>query len=170
MEGPKVTVRSRPSFGLASLCASLILVPTTLGADVRAAERAAQSELLEHINAARREYGRRPLRYSAVLARPARTQSAFLARTGLLQHADAHGRPFHVRLYLAGYPRSRAVGEDIGIVAGCDTAASTDVIDMWLESPPHRRVLLSEAFVTVGIGVVAYGGCRHTAYTADFGG
>lgn len=166
-----MTVRHRRrDVALASLCASLILTPACLGAGTTAGERTAQVELLAQINAARADHGRMPLRRSALLSRPARAHSNFVARTGLLQHADAAGRPFHVRLYAAGYPRSRAVGENIGLVGGCDTAAAADVIEMWLDSPSHRKVLLSRMFVTVGIGVVSDAGCRNTGYTADFGG
>lgn len=160
----------RRSFALALLCMLVPAAPACLGATTKAAQRAAQAELLEQINAARAQHGRAALTRSAVLTRPARVHSEYVARTGLLRHADRRGRPFYVRLYEAGYPRSRAVGEDLGIVGGCDFGAAAAVVEMWLDSPAHRRVLLSRAFVAVGIGVVSGPSCRNTGYTADFGG
>jgi uncharacterized protein YkwD len=134
------------------------------------AERTAQDQLLTEINEARGAQGRLPLRQSAVLTRPAHRQSAFVARTGAMAHEGPDGSPFYVRLYQAGFPRSKAVAETLGIVTGCNTSASARIVKMWLASPPHRRILLSPRYRVVGVGVAADRDCGSTGYTADFGG
>ena len=121
------------------------------------------------MNAARATYGRLPLRRSAVFTRPAHQQSAFVARTGEWPMKTGR-RPILVRLYRAGFPRSKAVGETIGMVSGCSTSASAQIVKMWLDSPPHRRILLSPRYRVVGVGVAAGGGRDGTGFTADFGG
>jgi uncharacterized protein YkwD len=126
--------------------------------------------LLAEVNAARSERGLAPLSRSAPLTRAARGHSAHLARTGRLSHSSADGRPFQTRLYGAGYPRTKAVGENLAMSAGCSAEVAGAVVDMWLNSPGHRRNLLSKRFRKVGVAAVADGGCSRTVFTADFGG
>ena len=152
------------------ICCVAALGATGAASGATSAERTAQDQLLSQINQARESYGQAPLRRSAVLTRPAHQQSAFVARTGEMAHAGPDGRPFYVRLYRAGFPRTKAVGETMGMVGGCSTAASAQIVQMWLDSPPHRRILLSGRYRVVGVGVAAGADCEHTGYTADFGG
>lgn len=144
-------------------CAPLAGAATT-------AELSGQTELLKEVNKARTSRGLAPLRLSTVLSRPARQHSAYLARTGQLDHNGADGRPFYVRLYKAGFPRTRAVGENLGLSGGCATDLAKTMVDMWLDSPGHRKNLLSRQFKVVGIAVVAATDCNSTVYATDFGG
>lgn len=150
-------------------CVAALCGAGTAGA-ATSAERTARDQLLREINEARATHGRLPLRQSAVLTRPAHRQSAFVARTGEMAHEGPDGSPFYVRLYRAGFPRSKAVAETLGIVTGCSTSASAQIVRMWLDSPPHRRILLSARYRVVGVGVAADVDCGNTGYTADFGG
>jgi uncharacterized protein YkwD len=133
-------------------------------------ELSGQSVLLTEMNAARASHGLAPLRLSHVLARPARSQSVYLARTGKLDHNGADGRPFYVRLYKAGYSKTKAVGENLGMSSGCETGLAKTMVRMWLDSPSHRANLLSRRFKVVGLAVVAARDCSNTVYTTDFGG
>ena len=161
-----VAARTR-RVGLCTLISLLVASPALAAAPT---ERDAQKELLKEINAARREHGRAPLKLSKVLAKPARGHSSWVARTGNLTHDGADGKPFYVRLYRAGFPRTKAVGENLGIISDCATNVAAQMVQMWLDSPAHRRVMLSPRFRVVGLGVVADADCANTAYTADFGG
>lgn len=152
------------------MCCVAALCGAGAAAAATSAERTAQDQLLTEINEARAAHGRLPLRHSVVLTRPAHRQSAFVARTGEMAHDGPDGSPFYVRLYGAGFPRSKAVAETLGIVTGCSTGVSAQIVQMWLESPPHRRILLSPRYRVVGVGVAADGDCGNTGYTADFGG
>lgn len=168
MEVAALTVRHPRRLIL--MCFVATLCGAGAAAAATSAERTGQDELLTEINAARADHGRLPLRRSAVLTRPAHQQSAFVARTGEMAHEGPDGSPFYVRLYRAGFPRSKAVGETIGIVTGCSTSASAQIVQMWLDSPPHRRILLSPRYRVVGVGVAADDDCGNTGFTADFGG
>lgn len=163
---PRRTLRTR----WVGLFALLVLVLAATADAAAPTEPDAQRQLLKEINAARKTHGRAPLRLSKVLAKPARGHSRYVARTGNLTHEGADGRPFYVRLYRAGFPRSKAVGENLGIVGDCETGFAKEIVRMWLRSPDHRTIMLSRRFHVVGLGVVADGNCKNTAYTADFGG
>ena len=152
-------------------CASVaLLTGTPVAGAATTAELTGQTQLLREMNAARTARGLAPLRLSRVLSRPARQHSAYLARKGELDHNGADGRPFYVRLYKAGFPRTRAVGENLGLSSGCATDLAKTMVDMWLDSPGHRRNLLSTNFKVVGIAIVAASDCTSTVYATDFGG
>ena len=152
------------------MCCVAALCTAGAASGATSAERTAQDQLLSEINEARATHGRPPLLRSAVLTRPAHQQSMFVARRGAMGHEGPDGSPFYVRLYRAGFPRTKAVGETMGMVGGCSTAASARIVQMWLHSPPHRRILLSRRYHVVGVGVATDGACHDTGYTADFGG
>lgn len=143
-------------------------VPGASGAT--SAEISGQSKLLVEMNAARVQHHLAPLRHSQVLTRPARRHSAYLARTGELDHDDADGKPFYIRLYRAGFSRSKAVGENLGMSSGCATDLAKTMVQMWLDSPGHRANLLSQRFKVVGLAVVVASDCSNTVYATDFGG
>jgi uncharacterized protein YkwD len=126
--------------------------------------------VVAHVNRARASHGLPPLRRGAPLARAARGHSRFLAGRGVLQHEDARGRPFWVRLVAAGYPRDRAMGENLAEVGGCGAGPARRAVGLWMGSPGHRANLLSPRYRAIGVGAAATGGCEATVLTADFGG
>ncbi len=133
-------------------------------------KRLSASGLLSAMNQARAANGVPPLTRSAVLTRPARRHSSHLAATGALTHTGADGKPFYTRLYGAGYPRTKAVAENLAMTGGCSSDMAGTIVEMWLKSPKHRRNLLSRRYSKIGVGVVADAACERTAFTADFGG
>lgn len=155
-------------FVTVGVATALIGVPTASGATQ--AELSGQQVLLAKMNAARAKHGVAPLKLSKVLNRPARQHSAYLARTGKLDHTGADGKPFYVRLYKAGFPRTKAVGENLGMSSGCETELADEMVKMWLASPAHRRNLLSKKFKVVGLAIVTAPDCANTVYNTDFGG
>jgi uncharacterized protein YkwD len=170
LEGSRMNQVRRKIVSLVSVvgaATALVGIPAASGATQT--ELAGQSVLLTEMNAARAQHGLAPLRLSRVLARPARSQSVYLARTGKLDHAGADGKPFYVRLYKAGYSKKKAVGENLAMSSGCETDLAKTMVRMWLDSPSHRANLLSKRFKVVGLAVVAATDCSHTVYTTDFG-
>lgn len=152
------------------VCATVAAVAAPAARAATQAEITGQSQLLKEVNEARTSRGLAPLHLNAVLSRPARTHSAYLARIGTLDHDGADGKPFYVRIYRSGYSRQKAVGENLGMASGCSTTLSRTMVDLWLKSPGHRRNLLSPRFRNIGIAVVAASNCSNTIYATDFGG
>lgn len=166
-----MTYRARKILSLATvLGATMTMIAAPAANGATQAELSGQSQLLAEMNAARAKHGVAPLRLSTVLARPARQHSVYLARTGKLDHDGADGKPFYVRLYKAGFSRRKAVGENLGMSSGCATDLSKTMVEMWLDSPGHRKNLLSKNFRVVGLAIVAAPNCSNTVYTTDFGG
>ena len=67
----------------------------------------------------------------------------------------------------AATSRSRRIGETIAMTTRC---SARRVVRMWLNSRPHRAVLLSRGFRRVGVGrrVGRLGARRACLVTADF--
>ena len=146
-------------------------------AGVSAAPDVARSIVAE-VNRARRAYGLRPLAYSARLASAATEHSAALATAGMFTHNwPTTGRLFSswIRTY---YPargfRAWSAGENLVWASPGFTPASA--VRQWLDSPTHRRMLLTKSWRELGIGVVsavrapgAYGGRDVQIAAAEFG-
>jgi uncharacterized protein YkwD len=83
------------------------------------------------------------------------------ARDMVRNHFFAHQRPggpdLRERLSRAGW-RGHAWGETIAY--GCGSLGTPrSTLRMWLNSPPHRAILLSGAYRTGGLGVTASAPC-----------
>jgi uncharacterized protein YkwD len=80
-------------------------------------------------------------------------------------HQRSGGPSLGARLRAAGY-RGHAAGEAISYGCGRDATAQ-QTVQAWLNSPPHRAVLLGRRYTRAGVGVVAGapGGCGSGAAT-----
>jgi uncharacterized protein YkwD len=147
---------------------SLALAPGAMSVDLgRQVQLSGQeASLLRSINAARARAGVPPLRVAAPLQRAARSHSNAMLRSGSFTHGD-----WYRRLRRHGV-RGRTLGENIAWGVGLDGSADA-IVQMWLESPPHRQTMLRRGFRYVGVGVAngsfsGYGGA--SLATADFAG
>ncbi|HEU5279877.1 MAG TPA: CAP domain-containing protein [Gaiellaceae bacterium] len=138
---------------------------------------ALEQGVLANINAFRRDHGLAPLRLSTKLAAAARSHSGEMAQRGYFSHDSANGTSFDRRIaryYRVSGSRYWSVGENL-------LWSSPDVdpggaLNMWLDSPPHRKILLTARWREVGLAAVhvaaapgTYGGREVTIVTADFG-
>jgi uncharacterized protein YkwD len=133
--------------------------------------------IVSEINALRAAHGLPRLVVSTQLATAARTHSRNMARAGFFAHESANGTSFseRVRRYyrLSGF-RSWRAGENL-LWASPDIDAKR-AVEMWLESPGHRRILFTAAWREIGLSAVhtasaphAFNGLEVTIVTADFG-
>lgn len=139
------------------------------GSGARASAPRIESALLAEMNRVRTDRGMRALRPIATLQRPARAQSRYLLGQGILDHAGRDGSPFWTRIIAAGYPRGRALGENLAMVPGCGPEVAARTVRMWLTSPGHRANLLNPAFRWAGPGAASGADCSRTVVTADYG-
>lgn len=121
-------------------------------ASVAAAGTAGQAHaVLCLINHARVSHGLPRLRASAALTRAARAHSGDMVRRRYFDHTSPGGSDPLQRARRAGW-RGYALGETIAYGGGAlGTAAVT--VRGWLDSPPHRRILLRRGLREIGIGV-----------------
>jgi uncharacterized protein YkwD len=134
--------------------------------------------LVAAVNRTRRTYGLRPLAYSGALANAATEHAKALATAGMFTHDwPTTGRLFSswIRSFYParGYRAWRA-GENL--LWASPGFTPSDAVQQWLESPTHRRVLLTKSWRELGIGVVSvvaapgtYGGRDVQIAAAEFG-
>jgi uncharacterized protein YkwD len=164
---------------IALVAASVLAVPAfAVGRTTGVVARPAlDARIISAINIARAEHGLRAVRLSAPLTTSAGAHSQEMIDHGFFAHQSYGGGDFWSRIARfypsSGYPRWR-VGETI-LWFSPDVDAAAAVRD-WLNSPPHRRVLLSPAWHEIGVAALhassapgAFDGLESTVITADFG-
>ena len=166
---------------LAATTAGAALAGQPLEAPARAAvgaENVLEAPVLRLINRTRHAHGLAPLRLSASLARAAEAHASEMARNGFFAHESADGTSAADRILryyrVSGY-RRWTVGENL--LWRSPDVSPGEALRMWLDSPPHRRVLLLASFSEIGLAAVHvgsaggdYGGHAVTILVADFGG
>jgi uncharacterized protein YkwD len=109
------------------------------------------------VNVERTTRGIEPLRRDADLSQAARRHALDMTRRGYFAHVGPSGERLGDRLRDAGYGGPGdgwRAGEDLGWGTG-PRATPNALVDAWLASDPHRRILLSRAYEEIGVGVAA---------------
>jgi uncharacterized protein YkwD len=136
-----------------------------------------EQSVLGEINALRRQHGLVPLRLSTTLSAAADTHSRQMVTAGFFSHDSRDGSAFWQRVrryYPARGSGLWSVGENL-LWASPDLDAAK-ALRMWLESPPHRKNLLTARWREIGLSAVhatsapgVYKDLEVTVVTADFG-
>jgi uncharacterized protein YkwD len=137
----------------AGVAVAAVLVPAT------AAAAETNTAIVKRVNAVRASHALAPLRMSRSLDRAAAAHCAEMLSGGALSHGSLGPR-------LEQYTSATTFGETI---AWMPSAAVGTVVRAWLQSPPHRAVLLSRRFHRIGVGARrgSLGGQSGTSFTAD---
>jgi uncharacterized protein YkwD len=121
-----------------------------------AAASASGDSILREMNSVRARHHLPALQASRALARAASEHSSDMARSGLMSHGAFAQRIGH-------YVNSRFVGENLAWASRC---SSHTIVRMWMQSAPHRHIMLSPGFHRAGVGVSR---ASHFCFvTADF--
>jgi uncharacterized protein YkwD len=162
--------------------ASVLSAQSTQSSQARAFRVSATPDLartlVTAINRTRRTRGLRPLAYSGSLTSAATEHAKALATAGTFTHAWPTTGQFFSSWIRGFYPargyRAWSAGENLLWASPGFTPASA--VQQWLESPAHRRVLLTKSWRELGIGVVSavaapgtYGGRDVQIAAAEFG-
>lgn len=132
-----------------------------------------EAAVVKLVNQERAKRGLRPLVVRWRLTRPARIHSADMVRRNRLTHYSSNGDSVARRLRRYGYSswgyRYWTVGEDIARAKqGTLYATPTVIVQRWMSSSAHRRVILGRTFRDVGMGVrTSSSGMRY--FTLDVG-
>jgi len=139
--------------------------------------RTLEQDVLYNLNLLRRQHGLAPVRLSSNLAAAARQHSDEMGVRGYFSHDSANGSSFDrriARFYPMGGHSYWSVGENL-LWSSPDVNAS-GAISMWLNSPEHRKIMLTARWREIGLAAVhessapgSYGGREVTIVTADFG-
>ncbi len=162
------------------LGAVLATAPIAAPAQSGKVERRAPLEgaVVKALNRVRTDAGLRPLRSSPSLRTAARGHSSAMLALGFFGHESADGTAFSERIrrhYTNRGWRTWSVGE--ALLASSGTTVEPDaIVEAWLESPPHRAIILSPTWRDAGIGALyaadapkEFGGSATIVVTADFG-
>lgn len=120
------------------------------------------------INATRARHGLARLQRATPLLRAAGEHSRDMVRRRFFSHVTPEGETPLQRIDRAGF-RGQTVGETI---AWATDATPRTVVRMWMQSPPHRQVLLDCSYRTVGIGIALGApetGAGGATFTANLG-
>jgi uncharacterized protein YkwD len=165
-----------------AVAVATVLVTAPIAAPAQSAnvERRASLEvaLVKALNRVRADAGLKPLRSSPSLRTAARGHSTAMLELGFFSHESADGTAFNERIrrhYTNRGWRTWSVGE--ALLASAGTTIEPDaIVEAWLESPPHRAIILSPTWHDAGIGALyapaapkEFGGSATIVVTADFG-
>jgi uncharacterized protein YkwD len=134
-----VTVPLRRGFAAACL---MVCAATPAKAAASPRHDALESGIIRAMNQTRGAYGLPALHASSGLARAADAHSASMSRHNVLTHGAFSSR-------LRRYTRARRVGENLAWTSDCSAAT---IVQMWMNSAGHRRIMLSRSFRRVGVG------------------
>lgn len=127
--------------------------PQCSGATASGAGRRQEHTILCLINAERRRVGVPRLERSGALARAAERHSRDMTRRNYFSHTSPSGATPRQRARRAGYSPAM-IGENLAFGTGAwGTPAGT--VAQWLDSPGHRRVMLSPDVRDLGVGAVS---------------
>jgi uncharacterized protein YkwD len=118
---------------------------------------AASNAVICLVNVERTSRGIAPLKRDADLGQAAGAHSQDMAQRQYFSHVSADGSGLSDRLKAAGYGKPGdgwRAGEDLGWGTGA-RATPNALVDAWMQSDHHRRILLSSTYKEVGVGVAA---------------
>jgi uncharacterized protein YkwD len=118
-----------------------------------------ESQALAAINQQRRAQGCASLEVNASLHQAARVHNEDMARNGIFSHTGSNGSSFAQRARDAGYTFT-PTGETIA--AGYSSAGA--VVKGWMDSAPHREILMNCANQHIGLHLHADPGSQWRYY------
>lgn len=160
MTGTRPLARLRRAWLIAALL-TLLTAPLLFIAPSSTAAANPPGEVVDLVNAYRRQAGLAPLHVNPSLTSAAQSYANVLASGGCFGHSC--GSDLGSRVWWAGYPSCR-IGENIaGGQRSPEAAMAT-----WMNSWAHRNNILNAGYAEIGVGV-AYGGPYGVYWVQVFG-
>lgn len=112
-----------------------------------------EQAVFAEVNRVRLEHGVGALRGSALLHRAARNHSEQMLYENFFAHIDKNGKDVVDRLRAQGMGEFRSAGENIYMGRNISNLVES-LVQGWLQSPGHRKNLLSPNYQETGVGIV----------------
>ncbi len=106
-------------------------------------------EVWDGVNARRARLGLAPVAVDALLARAASEYALLISETHWFSHTGPDASSFVDRITAAGFPFEGMMGEVLAM--GTDDWPAPDVVQAWIDSPPHREQLLNPDYRLAGL-------------------
>ncbi|MFA5711302.1 CAP domain-containing protein [Mycolicibacterium sp.] len=145
---------------VSSMCPAVFLVVGALAGSPAHADDA----LLQGVNGLRP--GCPPIVADPRLSAAAQRHANDMLATGVGGHAGSDGSSPRARITAAGYTAPGSTGEIVFWGTGA-AANSASALDWWMNSPPHRALIVNCAFTAAGVAT-ARNGTKLTA-VVEFG-
>ncbi|WP_197505372.1 MULTISPECIES: CAP domain-containing protein [unclassified Mycobacterium] len=136
-----------------SCCCVLTTMPGTVGEFVARADDSG-AVLYSGVNGLRQPCG--PLADDPRLRAAAQRHAEDMLRTGLSGHIGSDGSSPRTRIADAGYTRAPATGEIVFWGTG-SAGTPAQAVDSWMQSPPHRGIIVNCAFTAAGFATASDG-------------
>lgn len=152
----------------ALLAVAIVATPAASARVAASSHTTTEQSVVRLINKQRARHGLSALKSDGSLVTVARAHSRDMIRRNYFSHRSKSGTDAEDRIARAG--GTGAIGEDLAWGTG-SYASPSAIVKLWLDSPPHRRVLLASDLRYVGIGRATgwFQGYRGAAvFTADF--
>jgi uncharacterized protein YkwD len=167
--------RQRPA-PTSRLALILLFLAVTAAQPVPAAEPAGldalRAEALTAVNADRAAHGLDPLTLSPPLTAAAQEHAADMLARGYFEHASPEGDTVDDRYARHGGPPWHLVAENLAQCSGCPAPVEANRIrDLeagWMDSPGHRKNILTRGLAEFGFGIAVEGEELYAVQT--FGG
>ena len=143
------TINSALRFAFAYSC--LLFVASSHSVVAQGTASSYHARLLAGHNHVRAQQKLPALTYDALLAKAAQAHANHMAATGKFAHDGIGDGTIDSRADAAGYDWMR-VGENIGWTGKGTTDHAAKVMQIWMESPPHKMQILSDKFREIGFG------------------
>jgi uncharacterized protein YkwD len=152
----------------AVLALALVVTPAASARVAASTHTSAEQSVVTLINKQRARHGLHALKIDGSLLTVARAHSRDMIKRNYFSHRSRSGTDPVDRIARAG--GAGAIGEDLAWGTG-SYASPSAIVKLWLNSPPHRRVMLAKDLRYVGIGRATgrfqgYSGAA--VFTADF--
>jgi uncharacterized protein YkwD len=156
----KETEPERGSMLRARSAALFVLLACVLALPAAASAKSPALAMLQKVNAFRKSHGVRPVHLSRSLEHSALAYSRYMMRSGYFGHSS--------RIHASH--RFRSLGEIIELQRGPQPGVGV-AFRAWVNSPPHRQIMLMSQFKFAGAGFVngRFHGQRDTIWTMHFG-
>jgi uncharacterized protein YkwD len=144
-------------------------LPTPADSHAGARFDGVERSIVRKINKIRSQHGLRSLRRNRALARSADYHCADMLAANFFAHTSSNGQSFEQRI--DQFRPSRRIGETLAYLSkGARRNMARRIVDMWMNSPPHRASLLSTSFRRIGVARRngTLGAAPVTVFTADF--
>jgi uncharacterized protein YkwD len=138
----------------AAILAGIATAPAA-AADASTCPSAGREGVRCEVNAVRASFGLKALSASAKLRRSAQAHANDMVARHYFAHVSPNGANVNGRVRSAGYlrgARSFTVGENIAWGQG-PLASPAATVQSWMQSPPHRAIILTPGFREAGVGV-----------------
>ena len=152
----------------ALLAVALVAAPAASARVAISTHTTSEQAVAKLINKQRARHGLRALKFDGGLITVARAHSRDMIKRNYFSHYSKSGSAPGDRIARAG--GIGAIGEDLAWGTGSYGTPSA-IVKLWLNSPPHRRVLFAKDLRYVGIGRATgrfLGNSGAAVFTADF--